>query len=161
MTTFPQHRHPLVLTNPQTVYPQYNGQWKCDICDISYDNQHTPYHCSICSFDLCETCSQSKQHPRHDNTHNLYHSKMTNIYPQFNGVWKCDGCDQTKTPLIEPNAYHCYQDEFDLCSDCFKGRRHPIHIHPLIPADAHLIYGSSPGLWVCDICKRNAMEIGT
>lgn len=159
MTTHRSHEHPLQLTDPVTIYPQYGGQWRCDNCEQSYTQDHRPYHCSTCPFDLCESCYETKRHVRHE--HPLYYIKMLNIYPRYNGAWKCDGCGEDKGPLTEPLAYHCFYDQFDLCSDCFKGHRTKIHNHPLIPADAAIVYNNSPGLWVCDICRRNGTDLGT
>ena len=103
--------------------------------------------------------SRTKRHVRHE--HPLYFIKMINIYPQYNGEWKCDGCGKSKGPPREPNAYHCFYDQFDLCSDCFKGHRTKIHAHPLVPADAAIVYNNSPGLWICDICRRTGTDLGT
>ena len=159
MANHPQHGHPLHLTDPNTIYQEFQGQWRCDNCEISYDRTHTPHHCGICKYDLCETCFQPKTHPRH--AHDLYLSKMINIYPIYGGEWKCDACQQTKGPPNEPMAYHCFQDEFDLCHDCFKGRAFAIHRHPLVPADAQRVYNNSPGLWICDSCKRTGTSMRT
>ncbi|XP_057293602.1 uncharacterized protein LOC130622185 isoform X2 [Hydractinia symbiolongicarpus] len=159
MATYPQHEHPLHLTDSFAIYPQYQGQWNCDNCEITYDRTHTPYHCPICSYDICQNCFQQKKHPRH--VHSLYLSKMTGIYPQYNGEWKCDACQRTKGPPTSPTAYHCFQDEFDLCHECFNGRNFSIHIHPLVPADAKNVYDNSPGWWICDSCKRTGIQMGT
>jgi len=153
------HEHPLRLINPAIVYPEYDGQWKCDNCNTNYQSTSQPYHCTTCPYDLCESCFETKRHLRHE--HPLYFIKMQNIYPQYNGEWKCDGCGNAKGPPSEPNAYHCFYDQFDLCSDCFNGHQTQIHSHPLIPADTGIVYNNSPGLWICDICRKTGTELGT
>jgi len=60
----PQHQHPVHLTDPLSVYAEYNGGWKCDIC-LNEFNQNDPepergrpYHCFECTFDACHSCLQ-------------------------------------------------------------------------------------------------------
>lgn len=159
MAAHPSHEHPLEICNPTTLYQEYEGRWKCDTCGLEYESTSFPYHCNTCSFDLCSSCFETKQHVRHE--HPLYLMLMENVYPQYHGEWKCDGCGQNKLPTSEPTAYHCFHDSFDLCKDCFDGHQTGIHSHPLKPADAAILYNNVPGLWVCDICRRTGTQLGT
>lgn len=162
MVSHPNHPHPLTpISDTRTLYPDYNGQWQCDICELSYNSQHRPYHCALCKFDLCLECFQPKKHPLHTPSHDLYNTLMVNVYPQYGGEWKCDGCHKQKHPINGKTGYHCFLDQFDLCKSCFHGHKYPIHIHPLKPANARIIYDNAPGLWVCDVCKRSGNDMHT
>ena len=87
---------------------------------------------------------------------------MTLIYPQFQGHFKCDACEVNKGEMAEDAlAYHCFDDQFDLCKECFLGKNFVIHIHPLVPVNAAIIYENSPGLWVCDTCRRSGTDMNT
>jgi len=163
MVSHPQHPHPLTkITDTHSLYPDHDGRWECDNCKESFDSRHHPYHCSICSYDLCEVkCFSPYKHILHHPSHNLHYSDMTKIYAMYNGQWKCDGCEELKDPAHERFAYHCFNDQFDICQKCYAGRDFSIHIHPLKPADTAIIYDDAPGYWVCDSCKRSGSEIGT
>ncbi|KAK3736136.1 hypothetical protein QZH41_015532, partial [Actinostola sp. cb2023] len=48
---------------------------------------------------------------------------------------------------------HCSSTcEFDVCSSCMKEYRIPSHIHPLVKADANVVYERFSGHWRCDNC---------
>ena len=50
------HDHPLLKTNPKSLYQ--SGGWMCDICSTLFKNEdpEKPYSCRECSFDLCLQC---------------------------------------------------------------------------------------------------------
>ena len=152
------HQHPLIKVDPNIVYQEYNGRWTCDGCQRSPGSAIMPNHCAKCDFDLCDDCVQSCIHPRHP--HPLFYTDMRKVYPQYGGNWKCDGCGKNTLQLHESFGYHCPLDQFDLCAGCFRGKRFPIHIHELRPADSVLLYGHSIGMWQCDSCGRDGSQIG-
>lgn len=50
-----KHNHPVVRSDPLSVYPQFRGKWHCNLC--RRNNQTTMYHCYYCGdFDMCEYC---------------------------------------------------------------------------------------------------------
>lgn len=153
----PLHQHPLELTNGMTIYPEHGGSWGCDNCNETKTVSEQPYHCQPCQFDMCIRCALPVSHPRHPG-HSLYLTPMTKVYPQYGGEWKCDGCEVTKEPGL---AYHCFQDQFDLCRKCFYGHKLPIHKHHLIPVDAAKLYDDIPGWWACDCCKKLGSDLGS
>ncbi|XP_066914910.1 uncharacterized protein [Clytia hemisphaerica] len=157
LINYPTHEHPLELTEGIKIYPQYNGSWKCDNCELDKTNGEKPYHCQPCQFDLCINCALPIRHLRHP-SHQLYRANMKNVYPQYHGQWRCDGCDVTRGPEL---AYHCFHDQFDICDRCVQGQNLPIHQHPLKPVDAAKLYDNAPGWWACDCCKRHGTEIGS
>ncbi|XP_065665938.1 uncharacterized protein LOC100205294 isoform X2 [Hydra vulgaris] len=157
----PLHQeHQIEAIDPKTIYIEYNGEWQCDNCSSQYGSQEIPYHCKDCGYDLCNTCVQPKRHLRH--SHDLYLAKMIIVYPHFQGHFKCDACEQNKGETIEDAlAYHCFDDQFDLCKECFHGKKFVIHVHDLMPVNAALVYENSPGLWVCDTCKKTGVQMNT
>lgn len=56
----PIHQHPLTLVqDTQSIYPQANGHWVCDICknETLKGMSSMMHHCSTCdSFDVCDQC---------------------------------------------------------------------------------------------------------
>jgi len=51
----PGHPHSIIVSDPNHVYPQFNGKWNCDQCHKN--NQPRMYHCFICkNYDLCDSC---------------------------------------------------------------------------------------------------------
>eukprot|EP00795_Rhopilema_esculentum_P014574 gene14574-5647_t len=153
------HEHPLVKVDPNVVYQQYHGRWTCDGCQNSQGNTRMPYHCATCNYDVCDECFQGHRHLRHQ--HPLYRMDMARVYPEFQGGWKCDHCGRNKQQLQQTHGYHCPLDQFDLCHECFHGKRHQIHVHTLKPADSIIMYGESTGLWLCDSCCLSGSEIGS
>jgi len=50
-----KHIHPVIKSDPLSVYPQFRGKWHCNLC--RRNNQTTMYHCYYCTdFDMCEFC---------------------------------------------------------------------------------------------------------
>ena len=157
LINYPSHTHPLELTDGMAIYPQHNGAWQCDNCQLDQQNSSRPYHCQICEFDVCINCALPKSHPRHPGKP-LYRVSTEKIYPQYNGQWLCDGCEITKPAGF---ANHCYLDQFDICDKCFGGHNLPIHRHPLKPVNAAVKYNNATGWWACNCCKRHGTDIGT
>lgn len=155
LITYPRHEHPLQLTEGMQIYPQFQGSWQCDNCKQQKTSAERPYHCQPCQFDVCIECALPIKHLRHPG-HQLYRTHTSTVYPQYNGKWRCDGCDVTQNPDM---AYHCFNDQFDICSRCVKGQDLPIHRHPLKPVDAAHLYNEPPGWWACNCCKRHGTEI--
>ena len=155
LLNYPRHEHPLQLKHGMDIYPEFQGAWECDNCNQQKTNAERPYHCQLCQFDLCVECAIPIKHLRHPG-HQLYRTNMETVYPQYNGQWRCDGCDVTQIPSM---AWHCFQDQFDICNRCVQGQNLPIHRHPLKPVDAARLYNEAPGWWVCNMCKRNGTEI--
>ena len=49
---FPCHQH--LLTLIKKINNNYN--WKCNVCNMFYDNSQAFYYCSLCDFYLCQKC---------------------------------------------------------------------------------------------------------
>ena len=49
---FPCHQH--LLTLIKKTNNNYN--WKCNVCNMFYDNSQAFYYCSLCDFYLCQKC---------------------------------------------------------------------------------------------------------
>ena len=148
----PLHQHHLEQVDPVVIYPTYNGHWRCDNCHRESGPLFgRPYHCNICSYDLCQTCINSERTLAHE--HLLFYVNTSQLfYQQSNGMWKCDACQRTSTDLGESCSYHCEICSFDLCRGCYEQKDHPVHCHPIRKADTRLVYTSTGGNWVCDVC---------
>ena len=154
----PLHEHPLEIVNPVTVYQAYHGHWKCDYCGKENSAVSFPFHCRICSFDLCATCMRGNTSLAHQ--HPMYYGETSRLYYQgHNGTWRCAVCKKTNSELRETYSYHCPVCNLDICQECFLPKQHPIHIHELRVADTSLVYVQTGGNWVCDVCSRPSRMI--
>ena len=108
----PFHPHKLTRCDTRTVYSTYQSRWKCDVCNISYDGRSDEevhrfaYHCSKCTFfDMCFKCYKGYLHPFH--THRLQPARPSLCYPQTNGSWRCDACQELSGGVLDETCYHC------------------------------------------------------
>lgn len=130
----PFHTHKLRRAQPELVYQTTEGQWRCDACHVVYtpDSTTSLYHCSKCEVDLCDTCYSGQLrhslHPQHP---------LTPVDPcilyRLHLSWSCDNCQQTFNSTTDTVFYHCPLCEYDLCNNCFHGRKHHLHPHRLTP----------------------------
>ena len=117
-----------------------------------------------------DTFRRRWNHPSHP--HRIVPVDGQRVYAAYEAKWKCDVCRRVfdarraVPPLIPVSSasvraeesdnryfHHCNLCKFDVCSVCFKGRRHTFHSHRLKKARASLIYPSTEGQWYCDACK--------
>ncbi|XP_078376243.1 uncharacterized protein LOC144659637 isoform X2 [Oculina patagonica] len=154
----PLHEHELQQVNPLTVYQAFGGRWKCDNCNAENDATSYPFHCRLCSFDLCYSCvhvqlqqnNLAHQHPLH------YMETSRLLYQNQNGIWRCAVCKNTSDTLRQRFSYHCATcGNFEICRNCFEPKQHPVHVHVLKLVDTSLIYSQTGGNWVCDICGNS------
>lgn len=150
----PLHPHRLSKLSASEAYA--GGIWHCDreSCD-KRNGEHT-YHCEKCSFDLCEGCFHSFDHPLHK--HPLLFIDTQMLYRH--GRWSCVCCK--KHHGRNSLSHHCPICRIDLCEECITGRRHHRHLdhhhdHQLLLVDSRVVYSSEvyQGSWFCDCCKAN------
>lgn len=142
-----------------TVYQAYEGRWKCDNCNAESSATLFPFHCSLCSFDLCYSCVHMQlQKITTAHRHPLQYMETSRLlYQNRNGIWRCAVCKSTSEDLRQTFSYHCATcDSFDICRSCFEPKQHPVHIHVLNLVDTSLIYMQTGGSWVCDICGNSS-----
>lgn len=147
----PLHEHELMKVNPLNVYHAFAGHWKCDHCNATSNALQFPFHCTICSFDLCASCAQieektlAHQHPL------LFREANRQLHENQGGHWKCQVCKKVGT--AEACSYHCRTcTDFHICRSCFEPKQHPVHVHKLELVDTSLLYTECSGKWFCDIC---------
>ncbi|XP_062512576.1 uncharacterized protein LOC134188420 [Corticium candelabrum] len=149
----PYHHHPLVQMDAFSVYANFNGTWACDVCRTvsSESGERYPYRCHTCSFDLCKKCFSvvGGLHPLH--SHSLKKSRVSETYQ--GGAWGCDQCMRMNSGEW---SYQCIECNFDLCETCFHSQSHPLHEHPLLLADARVVYGHYNARWFCDHCGMSS-----
>lgn len=47
-------------------------------------------------------------------------------------AWSCDHCSKQFTEDHYQTFFHCDECQFDLCTDCFHGKKHHLHKHGMI-----------------------------
>lgn len=168
----PSHPHNLRRTKDiRDSYP--NGLWRCDLCGLEFDSKTSlpgkpghseddkeiadpsyAFHCEECSYDVCSVCFKGRLHPFHH--HRLKKARVSLVYPETGGQWRCDACQKVFTELTAPTSNHCSQCEVDICDKCFTGSWKSIHHgahHTLKPVDPRLLYRKYMS-WICDSCER-------
>ena len=160
----PCHEHDLLKTDMREKYVL----WRCDLCKLEFNSRkslqtsHTDkepdptfaYHCDQCSFDICSVCFRGYLHPFHH--HRLKKAKLSLIYPETEGQWRCDACQKVFTEQTGPMSHHCPLCEIDICDKCFTGSwKHVLHgmYHSLKPVDPRLAYRKCLS-WFCDACDK-------
>lgn len=144
------------------LYPEYDGRWKCDNCNEDQQKNMYPQHCcnTDCTFDLCEPCARPLPHNRHP--HPLFLTNAATIYPNYHGRWKCDACAVVSSGGPDSMfVYHCYTCQWDLCKDCYSGRKFALHNHVLKPTDSRVVYGPSAGMWLCNVCQKSGQDFNS
>ena len=136
------HRHRLKKARATIVYREHEGLWHCDACK-SLHSEHTEqlcYHCEKCEVDLCCTCFEGKwEHVLHSNTPDKH--TLRPVDPSIEYItyqeWICDNCKKTfSCQRDKETAFHCDKCNFDLCTTCFSGEKHPFHPHPLVAMES-------------------------
>lgn len=104
--------------------------------------------------------------------HNFHHHHLKpcrsfTIYPESEGLWKCDACQRqfgditanssfNSNMAAPPSIYHCDRCNVDLCDKCFNGEwthsLHDIDAHELKPVDPRIEYRIHEQ-WKCDQCR--------
>lgn len=152
------HEHELYPVNPLEVYSAYAGHWKCDNCNATSSATDYPFHCPVCSFDLCASCAQiGKQYKTRAHHHPLFFGEASGqFYQNRGGQWECKVCRKTGLALGEA-SYHCGTcDSFHICRSCLEPKQHPLHVHIMELVDTSLLYTESGGNWICDICDSQS-----
>lgn len=100
----------------------------CYLCKKEFSS--SCWHCSKCSYDICESCGESKGvYPdklKCSNNHELlWYPDTPHYYKSINKGrrFKCRSCDLIKSQ----SNWHCRQCNFDICSVCAKKKgREPL-----------------------------------
>ena len=55
------HKHKLILSCSEDVYPEFKGLWHCDGCGKNGGVKSQLFHCKECGdYDLCSECAYSR-----------------------------------------------------------------------------------------------------
>lgn len=137
------HFHRMKKARAALVYPETDGQWRCDACKAVHSEytEQLCYHCQKCKVDMCERCYEGKwSHILHSNTDSDRGHMLKPVDPRIEyrlyQQWVCDNCQRTFSCEEESTAFHCEQCSFDLCETCFMGEKHHLHPHPLVLMEA-------------------------
>lgn len=92
-----------------------------------------------CQLDLCTTCFKGEWHhvSHSDKTHPLKPIDPR-IYHRMHENWICDVCGETGEHSDQLAPYvNCDKCDQDMCMRCFRGVRHHLHQHNLVPASEY------------------------
>jgi len=111
----PYHPHALTLQNETS-----QGGGACSSCRKFINNGTPKYTCSLCEYDLCETC--------YSNTYNVRCHDHLLVQSRVDNGWRCDGimnggCKSGITNYNQSrgmNRYRCDLCDFDLCDQCLN-----------------------------------------
>ena len=132
------HHHKLKPAKTTVVYPQTNGDWRCDGCQrvFFYNKCSWTRHCEECQLDLCEACYKDGWvHGLHPN-HKFFPVDARLVYRDME-IWYCDNCGEERSTFSSGTVkmFHCdtcQEDGIDLCDSCFTGLKYWHHHHNLI-----------------------------
>ena len=120
---------------------------------------HSSARCNCLNFHL-QTWKNKTPSPQNSLVHHhrlLYTGSSAILSENQNGIWRCAVCKNTSDTLNQTFSYHCSTcDDFHICPDCFKPKRHPSHMHELNLVNTSLVYEQKKGHWVCDICGNES-----
>ena len=151
----PFHHHRLKRAIVSLVYPETEGQWRCDACQKVFTELTAPtsHHCSQCEIDICDKCfTGSWKHVLHVKYHSLKPVDPRLAYRKYTS-WFCDACDREFTTMDTETLFHCSVCQYDMCSDCFRGIKHHLHQHPLC-----LVSKDTHGGDCCTNCSKYIVE---
>lgn len=145
----PFHHHRLKKARTPLIYPETNGQWRCDACKRIFSalTNQSCYHCEDCETDLCDKCFKGEwDHVLHG--HPLKPVDPRLEYRVYNS-WQCDSCNCHFTHGSTLDVlFHCTKCDFDLCTGCFLGQKHHLHQHKLIRVETDMGHSS----YTCSHC---------
>ena len=151
----PFHHHRLKKAIVLLIYPETEGQWRCDACQKVFTELTAPtsHHCSQCEIDICDKCfTGSWKHVLHIKYHSLKPVDPRLTYRKYTS-WLCDACDREFTTRDTETLFHCSVCQYDICSDCFRGIKHHLHQHPLC-----LVSKETHGGDCCTNCSKYIVE---
>ena len=151
----PFHHHRLKKAQVSLIYPQTDGQWRCDACQKVFTKVTAPmsYHCPQCEVDICDKCfTGSWKTVLHNSYHPLKPVDPRLSYRKYIN-WYCDVCDREFTSKDSETFFNCFVCQYDVCSDCFHGEKHHLHQHPLC-----LVNKDMHGTAVCSNCQKFIVE---
>ena len=151
----PFHHHRLKKAIVALIYPETEGQWRCDACQRVFTELTAPtsHHCTQCEIDICDKCfTGSWKHVLHTKFHSLKPIDPRLAYRKYTS-WFCDGCGREFTTSDTETLFHCSICQYDICSDCFRGTKHHLHQHPLC-----LVSKDTHGGDCCTNCSKCIVE---
>lgn len=135
-TFHPFHKHRLKRAHASILYPEASGQWRCDACKRVFTEltEQDCYTCQDCHVDLCTNCYKGRwRHALHNSDSHTLMPVHPEIKYHYYYDWSCDNCYRVFHSANTPEVlFHCQDCQYDLCPDCFTGKKHHLHQHNLV-----------------------------
>ena len=124
-----EHEHKL-------IYTITNFPWSCNLCKKKYQKNESRLYCSICDYNICNSCRKKKKYyiigniPKDTEPSNKKVNKKFIKYKghehrlsycrtkrtMLHGGWLCDKCRDEFSNKIW--TFYCTNCDYDLCSKC-------------------------------------------
>jgi hypothetical protein len=134
----PLHQHALSYCHAYA-----NGIFFCDNCNTKFHNTKS-FHCSSCTFDLCNKCFEYKTLGYGGGVGSHEHEWILQM-----PSWICNICSSQN--VGGKMAYHCTKCKYNECETCypnFSGSKAPEHCHTLAFTIPLYVHG-----YRCDLCS--------
>ena len=123
-----EHEHTL-------IYLINNKNWSCNICSTSFNSNIAKFYCSICDYNVCNSCKEKRNNEKknlclNSNSKNYSDSNCVNtkyhrhslIYSNTSRnedqtIWNCDVCGIKYGP--QSWSFYCTKCDYDVCYNCF------------------------------------------
>ena len=125
----------------KVIYTITNYDWKCNECKENKSKGEPRLYCSICDYNMCNTCRKDKKYYKMGNIPKNVNPSNKNVKKQFikpsehkhrlaycrtkrtpaHGGWFCDKCKESFTNRVW--TFYCTQCDYDLCYKCAKQRK--------------------------------------
>ena len=120
------------------IYLINNKKWLCKLCSKSYDSNIAKFYCSICDFNVCNSCKEKINHEKKNmnlNTNLRKYSDITSVDIKYHNhsliycntsrneketSWFCDKCKIKYGP--QNWSFYCTKCDYDLCDNCYKNQ---------------------------------------
>ena len=122
----------------KVIYLVTDFDWKCKECKKNYSKNEPRLYCSICDFNMCNTCRKEKKYYHLINIPNNVEPSNKKVKKQFikykghkhrlsycrtkrticHGGWLCDECKDEFSNKIW--TFYCTCCDYDLCTNCAK-----------------------------------------
>ena len=121
------------------IYLINNRNWSCNICHACFNSNTGKYYCSICDYNVCNSCKEKRNNEKkylslNCNSKNYSEGNFVNskyhrhslIYcntsrNENQTIWNCDICRNKYGP--QSWSFYCTKCDYDACYNCFRNAK--------------------------------------